>query len=149
LRKGVKILIVDDESMIRDAMKHLLEHCGCEVEAFDNGQAVLARLAQSKFDVVMTDFSMPSMQGDQLAARIREQWPDQRIVMVTALVEEYKVFGQPWGTVNALLFKPFTFKELQETIEGVLAVDTAADSSAIPPLPEGLPAQKFRPPPEP
>ncbi|HUC84891.1 MAG TPA: response regulator [Candidatus Acidoferrales bacterium] len=151
MRKGLKILVVDDEAIIRDAMKQLLEHCGCEVEACDCGSAALARVAQYRFDVVITDFSMPGMQGDQLVAHIRKVAPSQRIIMATAYVEEYKVFGQPSASVDGLLFKPFTFRELQDAIEAVLARETPAELQAISPLADTMPAEKENsvPPPEP
>lgn len=63
---------------------------------------------------------MPDMLGDELVARIRQLLPAQRIIMVTAFVEEYKVFGHPESKVDALLIKPFSFKDLNEAIERVL-----------------------------
>lgn len=131
--KGLSILVVDDETVIRDAMKHLLEHCGCEVEAFDNGPAALARLEQRSFDVVITDFSMPAMPGDQLVARIRARLPAQRIIMATAFVEEYKVFGTPYGSINGLLYKPFTFSDLKDAIDGVMGQAPPAELPGMPP----------------
>ena len=147
VRKGVKILVVDDESMIREAMRQLLEHCGCEVEAFDNGQAALNRLAERTFDVVITDFSMPGMQGDQLVAHIRKLIPDQRIIMATAFLEEYKVFGQPGATINGLLFKPFTFRDLQDAIEAVLGPEETIQSD-LPPREQKPAGRDFIPPPK-
>ena len=144
--------MLDDESMIRDAMKQLLEHCGCEVEAFDNGPAALARLAEHSFDLVITDFSMPGMPGDQFVARVRDRWPNQRIIMATAFVEEYKVFGQPAAAVDGLLYKPFTFKNLRDVIDEVLAREIVVEEpSSMPSLTEGAEgeAPPFIPPPNP
>lgn len=141
-------MVVDDEAMVREAMKQLLEHCGHEVEQAEGGEAALAWLTQRDFDVVITDFSMPGMHGDQLVARIREQWPRQRVVMASGFVDEYKVFGQPLAHVDALLLKPFTFQELQDTVERVLAAEPPAESGALPPLVERTSANDFVPPPK-
>jgi CheY-like chemotaxis protein len=150
VRKGLKILIVDDETVLREAMRQLLEHCGCEVESFGDGQAALARLAQRRFELVITDFSMPGMQGDQLAARARELAPDQRIIMVTAYAHEFKVFGQSSTPVDGLLYKPFTFKELKDVIEAVLAGDVPGEMPAMASLADEVskPQPKTLPPPK-
>jgi CheY-like chemotaxis protein len=76
------------------------------------------------------------MSGDQLVARIRKLIPHQRIVMATAYVEEYKVFGQPEAAIDALLLKPFTFQALQDAIEMVLLPETRNDLREISPVTE-------------
>jgi len=140
--------VVDDEAMVRDAIKRLLEHGGCDVEAVDSGEAALNRLALREFDVVITDFSMPGMQGDQLVARIREMLPAQRITMATAFVEEYKIFGQRSASVDFLLLKPFSFKELYQAVEQVLEPGHQLDDGVVPPIPDRPPTQDFIPPAE-
>ena len=125
-------MVVDDEPMVRQALKLMLKHARCEAEAVEDGKAALDMLAQRKFDVVITDFSMPGMHGDQLVARIRQIYPMQPIIMATAFVEEYKVFGQPGGSVDALLLKPFAFKELTDAIDRVLNQEHPGEP-AIPP----------------
>ena len=129
--------------------KALLEHDGHEVTSADSGEAALAQLAQRKFDLVITDFSMPGMHGDQLVARIRQLMPNQPIIMATGFVEEYKVFGQASGGVDALLLKPFSLKELREAIEQVLHDGRTDDKSVIPLEIDPPPPQDFIPPPEP
>jgi CheY-like chemotaxis protein len=149
VKEGVKILLVDDELMLRDTVQRLLEFCGHEVETAANGEAALALLAEHSYDIVITDFSMPGMQGDQLAARIRQQWPRQAIIMATAFVEEYRVFGDNPRLVDALLFKPFTLKDLRDTIELVLLNPPPASGGMIAPDVESLPSPHPEPPPKP
>ena len=130
-------------------MKKLLDHDGHEVFAVESGAAALEQLAQRKFDLVITDFSMPGMHGDELVARIRESQPDQPIIMATAFVEEYRVFGQVSGNVDALLLKPFSFKELRETIEQVLPREQPDQTNDLPPGTNPPPISGFIPPPKP
>jgi len=123
VKQALRILLVDDEAIVRRSMKMLLEHDGHDISAVESGEAALEQIAQlshCKFDLVITDFSMPGMHGDELVTRIREINPGQPIIMCTAFVEEYKVFGQASGRVDALLLKPFSFNELREAIELVL-----------------------------
>jgi len=133
--KGLAILVIDDESALRESMKLLLEYSGCEVETCANGPAALAKLKQRRFDVVITDFSMPGMPGDQLVAPIRKLVPNQRILMATGFAEEYKVFGKADAAVDGLLYKPFTIRELEVAIIDVLAPRTADEQTSIPPPP--------------
>jgi len=135
VKQGVQILVVDDEPLVRQSMQLLLEHDGHEVFAVDSGEAALEQLAQRQFDLVITDFSMPGMHGDQLVARIREGRPDQLIIMATAFAPEYQVFGQATGYVDALLHKPFSFRELREAIEQVLPRERPDQTSARRPAP--------------
>jgi len=139
---------VDDEAMVREAIKRLLEHGGHVVETVESGEAALALLGQRQFDVVITDFSMPGMQGDELVFRIRERWPDQRIIMATAFVEEYKVFGEASGRVDQLLLKPFSYKDLHDAVERVLTQALSFDQNAMPPILEPPAPEKLIPPPQ-
>jgi CheY-like chemotaxis protein len=127
--RGVDILVVDDEPSVRHAIKSLLEFSGHKVGEVEGGEAALALLGRRSFDVVITDFSMPGMRGDQLVARIRKQLPHQRIIMITALVEDYLTYSQYPGSVNALIAKPFSFQELTETLERVLAGESVATAA--------------------
>lgn len=149
LKQRASILVVDDETMLREAVQRLLQHDGYEVVAVDSGEAALARLAERQFDLVMTDFSMPGMAGDELVMRIREKLPAQRIIMATAFVEEYRVFGQPTGSIDALLLKPFSFQELHDAVAMVLAQPGPQPPDFIPPIIERPPTDDFPPPPGP
>jgi CheY-like chemotaxis protein len=137
MKPGVQILLVDDERTIRGAIRMLLEHTGHEVWEAKGGEAALRLLAERKFDVVITDFFMPGMHGDELVSRIRQMLPGQPIIMATAFPEECQAFGHPTGR-EALLRKPFTLKELHDAIKQVLTPHSADQpnicvASATPP----------------
>ena len=135
VKQALRILLVDDEAIVRRSMKMLLEHDGHDISAVESGEAALEQIAQlshCKFDLVITDFSMPGMHGDELVTRIREVAPDHPIIMCTAFVEDYKVFGEASGQVDALLLKPFSFQELRESIEQVLDDGSPHDKGVMP-----------------
>ena len=106
-------------------------------------------MAQRRFDIVITDFSMPGIQGDQLVARIRQMIPTQPIIMITAFVEDYKIFGSASGRVDALLNKPFAFQELREAIKLVLIQEQTDQISDLPAITKPRPTPGLIPPPEP
>ena len=132
-------MVVDDEPIVRRSITMLLEHDGHQVWQADSGEAALVELAQRKFDLVITDFSMPGMQGDHLVTRISQLIPTQPVIMITAFVEEYKVFGETSGWVDALLLKPFAFQELRDAIEQVL-IQMQSDQTNLPPTIQASPA---------
>jgi CheY-like chemotaxis protein len=146
VNQGIQILVVDDEPMFRQSMKRLLQHDGHKVHVVDSGEAALEQLAKRKFDLIITDFSMPGMHGDQLVSRIRQIHAAQPIILVTAFVEEYRVFGEASGRVDALLLKPFSFKELRGAIEQALNAGDTGDKGVMPPAIDPPPAQNFMPP---
>jgi CheY-like chemotaxis protein len=138
--KKITILVVDDEAIVRQSIAMLLAHAGHTVAVAADGEGALTKLSEGHFDLIITDFSMPGIPGDELARRIRERWPGQPIIMVTAFVEEYELFSRDRRTVDALLLKPFAYRELNEAIDRVLAGKSAPSQSISAPLqPENNP----------
>jgi CheY-like chemotaxis protein len=111
-----KILVVDDESTVRDSIRMVLEHLGHTVEAADNGAAAFALLTPGRFNLVITDYFMPGMKGDELASLIKLHHAGLPIIMATAYADQLKAEGKLDGTVDYLLIKPFNVAELCNAI---------------------------------
>jgi CheY-like chemotaxis protein len=111
-----RILVVDDEPLVCDAVKMMLAFDGHEVETASNGKEALALLERSQFDLVITDFQMPTMKGDELAAAIKARNPKQPIVMITAYAEMLHASGNPLTGVDYVISKPFLLENLREAI---------------------------------
>ena len=114
-----RVLVVDDEPFVCDAVKMMLNFDGHIVETAHNGKDALAMLEKANFDVVITDFSMPVMKGDELAARIKARSPEQPVVMITAYAEVLKSSGNPLKGVDFVISKPFLLENLREAIARV------------------------------
>ena len=112
--------MVDDEPSVRAAIKILLKHDGHEVQLVDSGEAALVTLEQGKFDLIITDYSMQGMKGAQLACLIKEQLPNQPIIMITAFADEFTIHGRPPKGVDFVISKPFSQRKLREAIAQVL-----------------------------
>jgi two-component system, NtrC family, response regulator AtoC len=121
-----RILVVDDEPLVCDAVKMMLSFDGHEVETAANGQEALALFANSRFDLVITDFEMPSMKGDELAAAIKARSPKQPVVMITAYAEMVQSAGNPLTGVDCVISKPFLLENLREAIAKVTPSETKA-----------------------
>jgi CheY-like chemotaxis protein len=119
-----RILVVDDEPFVCDAVKMMLNFDGHLVETASNGKEALDMFEQGKFDLVITDFSMPSMKGDELAAAIKARAPGQPVVMITAYAEMLQSSGNPLKGVDFVISKPFLLENLREAIAKVAPAGT-------------------------
>jgi CheY-like chemotaxis protein len=115
-----QILVVDDEPAVGDAIKMMLQFDGHAVQTANGSQEARSLLEQGKFDLIITDYSMPGMKGDELAAVIKQRLPHQPIIMITAYAEMLKSSGDTLAGVDFILSKPFLLKDLREAIVRVL-----------------------------
>ena len=107
-----RILIAEDEPQVRDSIYMLLTVDDHIVTQAENGAEALALFTKGKFDLVITDFEMPVMKGNALAAKIKKLVPKQPILMITAYPEKIN----PENPVDAIITKPFTFDDLRSAI---------------------------------
>lgn len=114
-----RILVVDDEPFVCDAVKMMLAFDGHSVETAASGQAALELFDKSKFDVVITDFAMPAMKGDELALAIKARNPRQPVVMITAYAEMLQSTRSSIPGVDFIISKPFLLENLREAISRV------------------------------
>jgi CheY-like chemotaxis protein len=79
-----RVLVVDDERHVRFMLCDLLAHWGCQADAVTNAAEGLERLEPGVYDVLLTDFGMPGMNGVELVERARERDAALRVIMLTA-----------------------------------------------------------------
>jgi len=115
-----RILVVDDESAVRDAIKMLLECEGHDVEVAGDGREALAIIQKENFDLVLTDYAMPLMTGEELATAIKAFAPKQPVGMITAYAHELQTSGESVRGTDFLLAKPFALTELRAAIASAL-----------------------------
>jgi CheY-like chemotaxis protein len=115
------ILVVDDEPIVCDAVKMMLEFDGHKIETANGAEEALRLFEKSPFDVVITDYSMPGMKGNELAARLKALRPGQPVVMITAYAEMLAVEQTPLDAVDHLISKPFLLEDLRAAIAKVTA----------------------------
>lgn len=72
---SLTVLVVDDEPLIRDSMSYLLTGMGCKVRCAEDGFAALARIRESKPDILLSDLKMPRMSGFELLDVVRRRFP--------------------------------------------------------------------------
>ena len=115
-----RILVVDDEPAVCDAIKMMLKFDGHTVQTANGSKEALSLLEQGKFDLITMDYAMPGMKGDELAAVIKQRLPHQPIIMITAYAEMLKSSDNPLPGVDFIISKPFTLADLREAVARVL-----------------------------
>ena len=117
---GHRVLVVDDDPTDSDVVRRYLEQAGCEVRLAADGADGLAEVAARRPDLVVLDLMMPGIDGLEVCRRLRRQWPDLPVVMLTALGEEAdRVLGLEVGA-DDYVTKPFSPRELVLRIRSVL-----------------------------
>ena len=115
----LKVLLVDDDARLVEAVQLYLTKAGYEVFAAANGREALQRVYQLRPSLVILDIMMPDMDGWEVCARIREL-SEVPIIMLTARGQESdKVRGLKIGADDYLI-KPFSLRELEARIGAIL-----------------------------
>jgi CheY-like chemotaxis protein len=127
-----KILVVDDDPSVNDMFRSLLEFDGHEVQTAFSGEAAIQLLRQNNVDLLITDYSMPGMQGDELAALVKQHWPDLPIIMASGSYANSTVVGNKKLHVDFFLSKPFLMDELREAITWVMNIDADKPRIGLP-----------------
>jgi two-component system cell cycle sensor histidine kinase/response regulator CckA len=116
LRK--RILLVDDQQEVRELTKLMLGMDEHIVTAACNGREALDLFTPDRFDLVITDYAMPLMKGDELARNIKRLAPSEPILMITGSAGE---LGGIQMSVDAVLNKPFGFEDLRQAVAQLLS----------------------------
>ncbi|MEX0725918.1 MAG: response regulator [Planctomycetaceae bacterium] len=114
----MKVLLVDDSGTMRTIQKRCLNKLGVEdvVEAEDGRQA-LEKFSAAKFDVVLSDWNMPVMDGLSLLKEIRQLNQEIPVIIITTEAERARVVAAIQSGVSDYLVKPFTPDGLREKLE--------------------------------
>jgi CheY-like chemotaxis protein len=111
-----RILLVEDERFVRESIGQLLSVDDHTVIDANNGAEALTLFTRGKFDLVLTDFEIPFIKGNELAAKIKQLAPRQPILMITGH-EKRPGLDNP---VDAVLNKPFDLDKLRTAMARLL-----------------------------
>ena len=117
LRRSAQVLLVEDDPDIRFCTAVMLNDLGFSVTEAGGGQEALSALERESFDILVTDLSIPEIQGPELAARALAQYPDLRIVFASG----YDPNGSTQSFERAtFLRKPYDAEALRAALEAAL-----------------------------
>jgi DNA-binding NtrC family response regulator len=114
-----RVLVVDDERLIRWSLSEALSDLGCVVEEAATAAAALERVSQAirPFDVVLLDFRLPDSNTLGLLARLRQLMPFARIVLITAFTTPDIVQAALDLGAFRVMAKPFEIAEITQLVE--------------------------------
>jgi len=117
---GKKILVVDDDSLLRDFLSETLNSSGYWVDLASTGEEALQKIRGEDYDIILSDVRMPNMDGMELLKTTRESLPDAKVVMMTA-------YGTVQNAVEVMklgafdyVMKPFSIDEIELVLKRAL-----------------------------
>jgi len=122
-----RILVVDDEPLVCLSLKMLLASDGHRVVTANSAEEGWAFLCGGGFDLVISDYAMPQVKGDQLATRIKKRWPGLPVLLITVYAEIFESGSNHSTWADAFISKPFRLEDLREAI-----VRVTGPSGAVP-----------------
>jgi CheY-like chemotaxis protein len=115
-----RLLVVDDEKHIRQALERWFEAAGFEIDLAEDGQEAVEKCSSSSYDVITMDLVMPRMGGLEAVEKIRELAPDVPILIMTAS-HDHPTDAEALG-VSKIMAKPLTLREWELEIRNVLGM---------------------------
>jgi DNA-binding NtrC family response regulator len=116
---GAKILIVDDELIVRESLGGWLERDGHTVDKAASGEEALEKCEKVRYDILLLDIKMEGMSGLEVLKRVRENDPDVSVVMITAYGSIPSAIEAMKSGAYEYLLKPFDPDELMVLIEKI------------------------------
>ncbi|VXD01363.1 conserved hypothetical protein [Enterobacterales bacterium 8AC] len=121
----LRVLVAEDNPVNRRLFEEQLKLLGCTVSLVAEGKQALASLERERFDILLTDLSMPGMDGYTLARHVRVAWPAMPVVAVTANATQQEYDECEAAGIVRVLTKPLLLDELKEMLLTVCGLEMA------------------------
>ncbi|MCK4743641.1 MAG: response regulator [Sulfuriflexus sp.] len=117
---GYSILVVDDDPVLTALTSKILETANYQVTTAQHADEALEMLKQNKFSIVLSDITMPGMDGYELAEKIRTTYPDIKIILLSGYHEKNNLTDSVQKSYDMRLKKPFQSDELIKCVDSLL-----------------------------
>jgi len=121
----IRILLAEDDSVMREYLTRALERSGYAVTAVDRGTAALPLVETEHFDLLLTDIVMPEMDGIELAQKAAEIAPGMRVMFITGFAAVTLRAGKAMPQAR-VLSKPFHLRDLVMEVDRLFESETAS-----------------------
>lgn len=115
--KKKRILIAEDEEIVRALLLEALKHYDYEINVVENGLEAISHIDKKSYDLVITDYMMPKMDGLELTQRIKAKYPSTPILVITGSGPVHDLLK---NGATAYIMKPFKIVELLSMVETIL-----------------------------
>jgi len=117
MKNDIRILVVDDEPVMSNLLRRILEKEGYEVTLAENGREALGILRKSDFELVLSDVKMPEMNGFELLKAVKTEKPQIGMIMMTGFGDSFTVKDALMLGADEYITKPFKAHEISLVIE--------------------------------
>lgn len=117
MKENVKILVADDEAIMRNLLLKILEQEGYQVVLAASCEEAIGMLDNSRFELVLADVKMPAMGGFTLLKEIKAHWPQTAVIMMTGYGDAHTVKEALMLGADEYITKPFKSHEISLIIE--------------------------------
>lgn len=126
-----KILLVDDSPENLELLAVLMERNGWDYDKADSGDSALEKLKSESYDLVLTDLMMPRMNGLELLARIKENWPSTEVIIVTAYGSIPTAIEAIKKGAHTYILRPFEPDEVALTISKIFEIQNIRSENTL------------------
>jgi YesN/AraC family two-component response regulator len=115
----ISLLIVDDERAVRQLLIRGFEGQQYHIAEASNGRSALGKLRTTEFDIVISDISMPKMDGLVLLAEIKRNYPDTAVILISGYPEEYCDQDALNAGADCYITKPFENEDIFRAVDSL------------------------------
>ncbi len=116
-----KVLLVDDEGVVRETLAEMLEDEGCEVTMATSAEDAILKFQKYQCDVVLTDLSMPGLNGYELARRVKSLDANIPVFLITGWNQLDRKFMESNKVIDGVIEKPFQMDQIRKQITKVMS----------------------------
>jgi signal transduction histidine kinase len=117
--RPLKILVIDDDPIANEIIRHFLVRDGHEVTCLTQGREITDRFSETTFDLVITDRIMPSFSGEEVVRWVKTYYPTCPVILISGLPVLSPMVPDTIAGADYCLEKPITSKQLRSTIAGI------------------------------
>ena len=118
--REMKILLIDDDEWIRDSLSLFFENEGCHLMALETAEEGLEELDRKAYDIVITDYKLPGMDGLEFLKRINRSHPDLLTILITAYGSKDVFLKAEKTRVQDFIDKPFTVEIIEDSLSRLI-----------------------------
>jgi len=116
-----KILVADDDEVLRQMLVDTLLSIGHQAVGVENGEQALAKIQSEEFDLAITDIRMPKLDGLSFLKKARECKPKLPVILITGFAQNYTAQSAKYQGADGYLVKPFRIEKIEEMVKKLLA----------------------------
>ena len=118
--KELKLLLIDDDEWIRDSMRLFFESEGCDLETLETAEEALERIEKQPFDIIISDFRLPGMDGIELFKRTQNSCRSTLKILITAYMNEQVLSAAKRVGIDDMIEKPFKTETIEKSLYKLL-----------------------------